>query len=130
MTVNAYYKVEENILILEIKAKFIKNNQGKMLSFDDIDKPISKNNGLIISLKKAFEWRAEMEKKHLTFTKLAKLKKIDEATIAKTINLTYLAPDIIESIVKGQQPICLGIKKLMANVFPNDWDEQRTLLGF
>jgi hypothetical protein len=47
------------------------------------------------------------------------------------VNLAFLAPDIIESIVAGQQPADLSAEKLIRRIdLPLDWAKQRQLLGF
>jgi len=45
--------------------------------------------------------------------------------------LAFLAPDIVEAILRGRQPIKLTPEKLkrLRNL-PKSWEEQRKLLGF
>ena len=51
--------------------------------------------------------------------------------VTRVIYLAFLAPDIVQRIVRGEQPIGLGTKKLLAMApLPLDWGEQRRLLGF
>ena len=45
--------------------------------------------------------------------------------------LTFLAPDIVASILAGKQPAGLNANKLMADTrLPLDWSEQRIALEF
>lgn len=45
--------------------------------------------------------------------------------------LAFLAPDIIEAILAGRQPIELTAKRLKRiGSLPMDWDSQRRVLGF
>jgi site-specific DNA recombinase len=48
------------------------------------------------------------------------------------LRLRWLAPDITTAIVNGLQPQQLNAKKWMRPTaqLPNDWSEQRALLGF
>jgi site-specific DNA recombinase len=53
------------------------------------------------------------------------------ACISYRIKLAFLAPDIVEAIMAGQQPADLTAQKLIRNVdLPMDWVEQRRILGF
>jgi len=52
--------------------------------------------------------------------------------LAVQLRLSYLAPQIVRSILLGAQPCELTPTRLVAlpRSLPNDWDEQRRLLGF
>jgi hypothetical protein len=53
------------------------------------------------------------------------------AYVTSTIYLAFLAPDIVQCIVRGEQPIGLGTKKLLAMApLSLDWEAQREALGF
>ena len=50
--------------------------------------------------------------------------------ITRTIYLAFLAPDIVERFARGEQPIGLGVRRLMAmSPLPMEWAEQRRVLG-
>lgn len=61
---------------------------------------------------------------------------VDEAGVTRSdfiraMRLTYLAPDIVRSIVDGTQPPGLTAAKMIAaSRLPLQWSEQRSLLGF
>jgi site-specific DNA recombinase len=56
---------------------------------------------------------------------------VDKSYVSRVVNLAFLAPDIIESIMAGQQPADLSAEKLIKRVdLPSDWAQQRQLLGF
>ena len=48
------------------------------------------------------------------------------------VRLSYLAPEIVCTILAGRQPVELSAKRLMALAkdLPNDWRQQRQYLGF
>ena len=53
------------------------------------------------------------------------------AEVTRVIYLAFLAPDIVERIVRGGQPIDLNSKRLLAMApLPMAWAEQRRVLGF
>jgi hypothetical protein len=46
------------------------------------------------------------------------------------VYLAFLAPDIVDCIARGEQPIGLGVRRLLAmSPLPMDWGEQRKVLG-
>ncbi len=56
---------------------------------------------------------------------------LHESEISRILPLAFLAPDIVEAILDGRQPVELtaeSLKRLPA--LPTDWDAQRRLLGF
>jgi site-specific DNA recombinase len=48
-------------------------------------------------------------------------------SIAMTISLAFLAPDIVEAAVDGRLPRGIGVRRLFD--LPSDWIEQRRMLG-
>ena len=52
------------------------------------------------------------------------------ATLTERIKLSYLAPDIVEAILAGQQPRSLTRRRLATIELPIDWQQQRRMLGF
>lgn len=52
---------------------------------------------------------------------------IDRGHLGRILQLTLLAPDVVEVILDGRQPRDLGLPRLM-DPFPVAWSEQRRLL--
>ncbi len=51
--------------------------------------------------------------------------------LAKLVRLSWLAPDIINSILEGQQPASLNGRRLLRTCdLPLSWSAQRRALGF
>ncbi|GAA0464393.1 hypothetical protein GCM10009096_01090 [Parasphingorhabdus litoris] len=51
--------------------------------------------------------------------------------LGQLARISWLAPDIIASIMEGTQPVDLTGRKLTrANAIPLDWPSQRTMFGF
>lgn len=59
---------------------------------------------------------------------LAKRFGMDERRIRELLPLAWLAPDIVEMVMAGRQPVDLTIGKLMAIARHGDWAEQRKSL--
>ncbi len=54
-----------------------------------------------------------------------------ESDISRTLPLAFLAPDIVEAILDGRQPVELTAESLKRlRTLPTDWDAQSRLLGF
>jgi site-specific DNA recombinase len=61
----------------------------------------------------------------------ATLEGIDRSYVSKLLPLAFLSPNIVESIVRGNQPADLTTKNLIrATHLPMEWQAQRQLLGF
>jgi hypothetical protein len=48
--------------------------------------------------------------------------------LAKLVELSCLAPDIVEAAIGGKQPSSLTVRKLRSTQLPLAWDQQRALL--
>jgi hypothetical protein len=60
---------------------------------------------------------------------LAEALGVDRCYVRRILGLACLAPDIVEAIVRGQEPSGLSLKKLVKGM-PMGWAEQRRLAGF
>jgi site-specific DNA recombinase len=66
--------------------------------------------------------------KSRTVESITDLAKIEDV---QRIPLAFLAPDITEAILEGQQPVDLTLDRLLAAMpLPLAWNAQRTVLGF
>ena len=62
---------------------------------------------------------------------IAKEERMSPSDVSRYLPLAFLAPDIVESIAIGRQPIELTVQHLRRlSPLPSHWDEQRRLLGF
>jgi hypothetical protein len=56
---------------------------------------------------------------------------VDKRYVSRVVNLAFLAPEIIESIIAGEQPADMTIEKITKRInLPLDRVQQRQLLGF
>jgi hypothetical protein len=63
-----------------------------------------------------------------SISEIATAETIDHGYVGSILRLTLLAPDIVEAILHGQQPVDLGLPRLL-KPFPLEWSEQRTRPG-
>ena len=64
-----------------------------------------------------------------TFEEIAATENLSKRRILQVIDLAFLAPDIVRSIMQGDQPIGLTAKWLGQNPLPSDWQAQRRIVA-
>ena len=60
-----------------------------------------------------------------TFEEIATAENLSKRRILQAIDLAFLAPDIVKSIIEGDQPIGLTAKWLGQHPLPSVWQDQR-----
>jgi hypothetical protein len=56
---------------------------------------------------------------------------LDHRHLTRALPLAFLAPDIVEAILEGRQPVHMTARKLeRTDALPIRWDDQRAALGF
>jgi len=84
------------------------------------------NRTLIEAIAKGHRWQAQLESgEYASLEDLAKDVGCDRTYVGRMLRLTSLAPDIIEAILRGDEPDGLSLEKLRKNL-PVRWEEQRT----
>ncbi|MEQ9490515.1 MAG: recombinase family protein [Alphaproteobacteria bacterium] len=62
---------------------------------------------------------------------IADREKMNGSDVSRILQLAFLAPDIVDAILEGRQPIELTVRDLKRlGTLPADWQAQRRLLGF
>ena len=79
---------------------------------------------LIRSIAKAHRYYDAI-KQGRTFEEIAAAENLSKRRILQVIDLAFLAPDIVKSIMQGDQPIGLTAKWLGQHPLPSDWRDQR-----
>jgi len=81
------------------------------------------------ALARAFRWQKMIESGEAKSNcDLARQLKMDQSLVARTIRLASLAPDIVEAVLKGDEPSGLSLKTMRGEI-PMNWVEQRDALG-
>ena len=84
---------------------------------------------MVKALARAFRWRQLMETGvYTTIEEIAAAEKINTSYISRILRMTLLAPEIIEMIIDGRQPMELTLAKL-TKPFPVDWKQQMMMFG-
>ena len=87
---------------------------------------------LIALLVRAHRWFGQLARgKVRSAREIARLEEYDPGEVSRTMQLAFLAPDIVEAILSGRQPVELTPRCLMRiGEIPLEWRSQRRLLGF
>ena len=87
---------------------------------------------LVALLAKAQRWFARLSSGQCSSVlSIAQEHGLASKEVTRVIYLAFLAPDVVQRIVLGEQPVELNIKRLLAMApLPMDWAEQRRVLGF
>ena len=85
---------------------------------------------LVTALARAFHWQELIDSgRYGSITDLAEALGVDRSYVGRVIRLTLLAPDIVEAIVRGDEPSGLSLERLVKKM-PMLWEEQRERFGF
>ena len=79
---------------------------------------------LVKALARAFRWQRLLDEgRYASISELARAEKIERGYLGKVLQLTLLAPAVVEAIVDGQQGADVRLPELMGEV-PVSWSEQ------
>jgi len=66
------------------------------------------DNAMVKAIARALRWRDMLESgEHATIRETADAERIDDTYVGRVLRLTLLAPDTVEAIVNGRQPVDL-----------------------
>ena len=93
--------------------------------------PREPNSKLIGLLSKAHDWFEKLTSgRYDSICAIAQEENLTRNYVTRVINLAFLAPDIVQKIIQGQQPIELFARRLIRmGPLPLAWKDQRILLG-
>ncbi len=80
---------------------------------------------LVKALARAFRYQRMLDEgRYASISEMAAAERIDRGYLGRILQLTLLAPDIVEAILDGKQPLDLGLLGLLAPL-PPEWEQQR-----
>ncbi|MFC0339568.1 hypothetical protein [Paracoccus niistensis] len=95
----------------------------------DAPQPSRTDGTLVRALARAFRWRRMLDSGAcLTIAEVAEREGIAVSYVSRMMQLTLLAPDIVEAILDGRQGPEVTLARLLRPL-PVEWDEQRTKLA-
>jgi site-specific DNA recombinase len=87
---------------------------------------------LVYTIAKAYTWYNDLKSGTSTsINDIAKAESLPASEVSRQLRLAFLAPRIVEAILRGRQPVGLTAKTLLrATDIPQNWDRQVRLWGF
>jgi len=87
---------------------------------------------LVNTISRGFQWWSMLMSGEVdSIEDLAKKVGLAGQTVGRIVPLGMLAPDIVEAIVEGRQPVTLTTRALLHDIaIPVSWEAQRRELGF
>lgn len=92
----------------------------------------TKDENLILAIAKAHHWLDQLTNgSAASISEVAEANNEDRNEISRFLPLAFLAPDIVESILNGHQPVDLTLERIRRiGELPEEWQAQRSTLGF
>jgi hypothetical protein len=88
------------------------------------------DNTLVRAVVQAFSWQQKLESgQYATISELAAALKLDRSFLSHMLRLTLLAPELVEAILDGRQPLAMQLQPLVRG-FPVEWERQQQGAGF
>lgn len=132
---NKLGNIENNNMTVHIPMKFKRKNCRKeiVVKTDINGHPAPKSryiqDAMVIAISRAHRWKELLESgQYSTITELASDIGVDGSYVGRILRLTLLAPDIVESILEGNEPDGLSLEKLVKG-FPMEWEQQKASLA-
>jgi hypothetical protein len=86
---------------------------------------------LVLAVVRGHIWRNLLESGSVrSIAEIARANKVDGSYVSRLLDLTLLAPDIIEAILDGKEPSGLSLTTLTGKRIATMWEEQRQVYGF
>ena len=124
---------DRHIYAITFKAAFRRIGSEMRLILDDAGLSLRKGEpdpALLKAVARAHRWVNQLQEgKASSIKEIAIAEGFNPRYVAHIMPLAYLAPDITESILSGNQPLTLSLDRLLKG-FPADWAAQRHQLGF
>jgi hypothetical protein len=80
---------------------------------------------LVKALARAFRWRRMLEEgRYASIRELAAAEGVDRAYVGRVLNLTLLAPEVVEAILNGSQAPSVDLPAMIEPI-PIEWSRQR-----
>ena len=88
--------------------------------------PMRADPALVKALARAFRYQRLLDEgRYASISEMAAAERIDRGYLGRVLQLTLLAPDIVEAVLDGRRPADLALPALL-QPFPADWERQRS----
>jgi len=121
-------------VVVSVPVRFYRRNGRQMILADsiesesDLDESGLPNNALLTAIAKAYSWQDQLESGEFEdLEDIAKANGVDRSYVGRMLQLTSLAPDIVESILAGQAFADISLRDFRKGIAVS-WEEQRRIL--
>jgi hypothetical protein len=121
-------------VVVSVPVRFYRRNGRQMILADsiesesDLDESGMPNNALLTAIAKAYSWQDQLESGEFEdLEDIAKANGVDRSYVGRMLQLTSLAPDIVESILAGQAFASISLRHCRKGVRVS-WEEQRRVM--
>jgi site-specific DNA recombinase len=123
---------ETTTIVVQVKLKRCGLAVRLIVRGTDEDQARGPNPRLVALLAKGQRWFSALQAgQYPSVLAIAQEHGVATKEATQVIYLAFMAPDIVQKIARGEQPMDLGVRKLQSMVpLPLEWGEQRRLLGF
>ncbi len=124
-------EVDAQPLILDLIVPVRVTRSGRQKSMIVLDSDGSHqliNENLVLAVARALKWDREVRVSG-SLSAIARREGVSTTYATRIMPLAFLAPDIVQAIYDGRQPLGLKVKAVSADL-PLDWVAQRRALGF
>jgi DNA invertase Pin-like site-specific DNA recombinase len=117
---------------LDIPVRFRRRGvEMKLVMTDERASATNPDARLIATLAQAYRWSEELRTGVApSIGDLVTRHGVEQGDVSRSLPFAFLAPDIVEAILQGYQPVDLTAARLKRIRLPLSWAEQRRLLGF
>ncbi len=122
----------EDPIVLKVAAALHRLGKGKKLIVAGQAKPHNPDPALIKAVVRVHRWFEMLKTRQVkSISEIAKAEQLSRAYVGSLLPLAFLAPDIVESILDGRQPIGFSLDRILAQPRPPlEWTAQRSDFGF
>lgn len=121
-------------VVVSVPVRFYRRNGRQMILADsiesdtDLDESGLPNNALLTAIAKAYSWQDQLESGEFEdLEDIAKANGIDRSYVGRMLQLTSLAPDIVESILSGTAYADISLRNCRRGISVL-WEEQKKAL--
>ena len=127
-------KAENGVLTIRIPMEFRRRSGRKEIIVPEgvapPPAPGHTHGPLAVAVARAHAWKGMIESgRFASVSNLAEHMGVNHRHVGRMLDLTLLAPDIIEAILAGEEPSGLSLRTFARGV-PLLWEEQRRRFGF
>ena len=125
----------ETLIRCTVPAQLKRRGVEMRLVLDSSDNSTRTSNpdpALIKAIARAHRWFNDLAGgRTASLREIAKAEGVSDRYVSRLLPLTFLAPDTVEAILAGRQPVELTAEKLTKQIgLPLSWEEQKKILGF